>query len=180
MAKLVKVQEVSNLAPDRDSMSSLARDHLLPQVQYQSMMLADLLANYDNPSIAIALSGTSDKKSKAYRAAIRSVQLWRKGQAKPGRAYQPRVIGVLDRHGELDPYLQNVAEQQSGTLNVSFTAIVTISRITEERTMHALIDAADFYGAALESNLGGFQAVAQAGGYPPLVAVYGPVNINIS
>lgn len=180
MAKLVKVTEVANLTSDASSMTDLAHDHLLPQVRYEPMMLAELLVNNDNPSIAIALSGTSDKKSKAYKAAIRSVQIWRKGQASPSRAYQQKIIGVLDQQGALDPYLQATAEQQEGTVNVSFTAVVTISKITEERTLHAILDAADFYSAALESNLGGYQAVAQAGGYPPLVDVYGPVSITIS
>ena len=144
-------------------------------------MLNQLRFEYGgNDQIAIELSGTSDKKSHAYKAAIRSVQKWFKGQSKPGVAYQGKIKQAALKSDAGIDYLRETAGEQSGSVNVSFTATVTISKITEERTMHATMDAADFYGAALDGNMNGFQAVAQAGGYPPLVAVYSPVSITIS
>ncbi len=181
MAKLLKVSEVANLTPDRNSMTRRVTDILTPQVEYQPDMLNQLRFEYGgNDQIAIELSGTSDKKSKEYKAAIRSVQKWFKGESKPGGKYQEKIKQAAMKGDAGLDYLRDAAGEQGGSLNVSFTATVTISKITEERTLHATMDAADFYLAALDSNMNGFQAVAQAGGYPPLVAVYGLVSITIS
>ncbi len=183
MAKLLKVSEVASLSPDRSSMTRKIHSYLAGKVSYEPMMLGDVFVEYgDNPSIAAALAGTRNKKSLEYKAAIRSVQKWKKGESKPSAKYQEKIKQALDTRDALEPYLQDTAAEQTGSADVTVSATVTISKITEYRTLHATLsgeELAAFMQSGLKNNMAGYQLVANAGNYPPLAAVYGPVEISI-
>src|SRR2546429_1930484 len=115
MAKLRKAVRTSDLREETTSLYNPVKQFLLPDVQYDREMLAYATTEYDNPSLAILLSGTPDKKSKEYKAAIRAVQVWKKTGRNPGVKYQGKLIGILSRGDKLpDIYVKDAASRKSG------------------------------------------------------------------
>lgn len=66
---------------------------LVESVRDAQYWTPDKLLNAYGSSSAFAadLAGTSDKKSPAYKAALRNVQRWRQGTRKPNRATQEKL-----------------------------------------------------------------------------------------
>lgn len=173
MAKLVASANIGTLQQNTTSLSEQARRFLLPNVSYDQEILDSSIASYgDNPSLAIALSGSSDKKSKEYKASLRVVQQWRKGKSTPSKVYQRKLIQSLDKKGGIpEGSYRKAAGTITGTVTVSITGYVQISNTPAEyRTLHAGMSGsilADFLDMAATGDSDEALAMfAEAGKYP--------------
>lgn len=172
MAKLIKLVELSSLSDDISSVSKRAIEFVVPFVRYDSDILDDSFNSFDNPTIAIELSGTRDKKSKDYKAAIRSVQKWKKGESTPSKRYQRKLIDMLARTEKLsDSSLMTGVDNSPGNITVSITGYVQISQTPAEyRTLHTTFNRVmlhDFLEEAVNGNNEGALGVfADTGNYP--------------
>lgn len=146
MAKLVKAADLFKLSRDTSTLTEKATGFILPYVSYDQQILDNAYEVYgDNSSLAIALSGTSDKKSHQYKAALRSIQIWKKTDKGPGKPakgrvnYRQRLINaVADKNGLPDESIVNAAGRVPGVVTVSITGYVQISQTPAEyRTLHA-------------------------------------------
>ena len=154
---LRKGVRTKDLTEDTSGLSSHAKQFVLPNVRYDTEMLAHATTEYDNPSLAILLSGNSDKKSKEYKAAIRAIQIWKQKGTKPGAKYQRKIIDVLNKNNTLpDVYLVEAANRQSGSTTVSISGWIQISNSPPEyRTMKATLSGEalqNFLSASIEGN----------------------------
>lgn len=75
-----------------------------------------------NPRIAAALAGTTDKRSHEYRAAIRNVQRYRRGERTPSErttSVLARIVGERPRTAATEPYRSGATVTLSGAMRVS-------------------------------------------------------------
>lgn len=159
MAKLLKANQIRNSYVDRSTVSTSAKDYLASHISYNQEMLGLASVEFDNPSLATALSGTTDKKSNQYKAAIRSIQMWKKGQSKPGKRYQQKIINALIKKDALtESHYQAAINQVAGSHTVSIYGVIKISQIYEERTVTDTLDAASFRAFLEQATSGHMQA----------------------
>lgn len=181
-SRLVRVQDTANMPVDHSKATDKAREYVQSQIHYDQGTLNDviMLHHGNNAEVAIALSGTSDKKSKEYKAAIRSIQMYRKGDSKPGRKYQAKLVDELRSN---ESYLASRAGDQTRGATVTVSGTVQISKIAERRNMKATMSAnqlSRFLSEALHNNEAGYSVFANAGNYPEFSAVYNDVQITIT
>ncbi len=179
---LVKVSDTKNMPLDRREARDKAREFVERQVSYDQGTINDviMLHHGDNSQIAVVLSGNSDKKSPEYKAALRNIQRYRKGDIKsPGKKYQERLVNSLKRN---DSYLASRSMQQTRGATVTVKGTIQISKIAETRTMKATMNAnqlSRFLSEALHNNEAGYSVFANAGNYPEFVA-YNDVVVTIT
>ena len=91
--------------------------------------------------LAQIVSGTSDKKSNKYKAALRNVQRYEKGTYNPDRA-RANVKEALTAAGKtLDPIRRELPGGQGLTLTVTFTAPEDKGHAQRERSFTVTMDA---------------------------------------
>ncbi len=196
MAKMVKAADLDTLSHDNTTLVDRAISFVMPHVQYDQEILDTAYEVYgDNASLAVALSGTSDKKSKAYKAALRSVQIWKKTDSGPGRPakgrtdYKSRLItAVANKDGISPDSLVDAAGRVSGVVTVSITGYIQISNTPAEyRTLHAQFDGSslqDFLEAAVNGDTDTALALFSEAGSYPAFQLYGssvdPIIIKFS
>lgn len=173
MANLLRKRvRTSDLTEETNSLQSPIKRYLLPDVKFDREMLAYATTEYDNPSLAILLSGTNDKKSKEYKAAIRAVQVWKKTGRNPGSKYQRKIIDILSNNDNLPSvYYQDAIKNKTGVSTIHIRGYVQISNSPPEyRTMKATLSDSElqaFLNDALEGNQqSALDVFSQAGNYP--------------
>ncbi len=187
---MVKAADLGTLSQDTSSISERLTDFLVPHVTYDDEIEATTFLAYgDNASLATALSGTTDKKSKPYKAAIRNVQMWKKGQSTPGKRYQQKMVSALAAKGEL-PHstLVDAAGNVKQGASISITGYIRISDTPAEyRTLHAHLSTdslQDFTDNALSGeSQQALEVFADSGNYPSF-GLYGsessPIVVTFS
>lgn len=83
----------------------------------------------NNAALASAISGTTNKNSKEYKAAIRSIQKLRKGDIKnPGRSkYASSIMQALGENNQLPSESLDAAKDSfTGSLSVNFTGWISV------------------------------------------------------
>lgn len=88
-------------------------------------------AREQNPGIATVISGTTNKRSREYRAAIRKVQRWRTGENQPSARSLRQLAGPVSRSAQAYAYRRGANVKVSGT--------VTISKDHRPRTITVII-----------------------------------------
>lgn len=73
------------------------------------------LGAVSNTDLASSLAGTSDKRSKEYKAQMRNIQRWKKGTQKPSAKSRERVEKAVRADKELS---NKLAAQEGATLKV--------------------------------------------------------------
>lgn len=128
-------------------------DSLTP---FTPTMINDLLMEKGgNAGIAMELSGTSDKKSKGYKAAIRWVQYYFKGQ----REGKPKKVSdTYKKKIRNTPTIKNLAANETGPVRIDLKATVKISQDERKRDWHgddafelSAREAKDFFKAVLHN-----------------------------
>lgn len=183
MGRLVKVQEWNALNSDESTIQNYAMSYVGEQVEYDDSLLEVVVDYYgSNADIALELTGATSKKETAYRTTMRGLQNIRAGKHSPKYENAIRDL-ALDIPEVSDAILQDTASHMGGTLNVSFTADVQISRIIERRTIHATLSGrqvSHFLETALSDNFDAYSLVASYGDYPAISDVFGPVEISFT
>jgi hypothetical protein len=183
MGRLVKVQEWNSLHTDESAIQNYATSYVGEYVEYDEALLEAVVDYYgSNSEIALELTGATSKKETSYRTVMRGLQLIRAGKHSP--KYENAVRDLALEIPEVsDAILQDTASDMGGTLNVSFTADVQISRIIERRTIHATLSGrqvSHFLETALLDNFSAYNLVATYGDYPDLTDVFSPVDISFT
>jgi hypothetical protein len=183
MGRLVKVTEWNALSTDESTIQNYATSFVGEQVEYDEELLEAVVDYYgSNSDIAMELTGATSKKDTAYRTVMRGLQNVRAGKHSPKYENAVRDL-ALDIPEVSDAILQDTASHMGGTLNVSFTADVQISRIIERRTIHATLSGrqvSHFLETALTDNFDAYNLVASYGDYPHLTDVFGPVEVSFT
>lgn len=187
MANLLRRKvRTSDLTEETRSLQSSVKQYLLTDVKFDRELLAYATTEYDNPSLAILLSGSTDKKSKEYKAAIRAVQVWKKTGRNPSAKYQNKLINALANNDNLPTvYTQEAINRKSGsTVTIHIRGYVQISNSPPEyRTMKATLTDGDlqaFLNDSLEGNQqDALDIFANAGNYPQF-SMYAGDNIQTS
>jgi len=178
----------TDLSPDRREARNKAREFTARTLRYDDRTLNDviMLSHGNNSEVAIAISGTSDKKSPKYKAALRNVQRYRaKGTGKqsianPGSGYKERLLNIL--RGD-QGYIDTRAGEQTRGAKVELKGTVKISKIVEERKITVNMDAdklSRFLGLAVVDNQAAYGIFTEGTNYPPLAEVYSDATITIT
>jgi hypothetical protein len=187
MANLLRKKvRTSDLTEETHSLLNPVKQYLLSDVKYDRELLAYATTQYDNPSLAILLSGSTDKKSKEYKAAIRAVQVWKKTGRNPSAKYQKKIINALaDTDNLPSVYTQDAINRKgASTVTIHIRGYVQISNSPPEyRTMKATLSDGElqaFLNDSLESNQqDALDIFANAGNYPQF-SMYSSDNIQTS
>lgn len=126
-----------------------------------------------NGSLAVAMSGSTDKKSKAYKSAIRTVQRIIAGKHKTLSARNQEVIRTAALNGGHLPLPEQV--------NVTITGTIQVSSDKRHRTVRLFLRGADRYtvlATAREHAMDGYDALGGANGMPGMM-VFGEPDITI-
>jgi hypothetical protein len=83
-----------------------------------------------NSRLAMELSGTTDRRSREYKSALRSVQRWRRGQYRPSAANQSRLEGAARRRMTQRGKLQRLRRQGG---RVTFEGMIRVSNDIRRR-----------------------------------------------
>jgi len=127
-----------------------------------------------NGNLAVAMSGSADKKSKAYKSAIRTVQRIVAGKHKTLSAKNQEAIRTAALNGKHLPLPEQV--------NVTVTGEIGVSSDRRHRTVRLSLRGADRYtvlATARESAMDGYDALGGANGMPGMM-VFGEPDITIS
>lgn len=89
-----------------------------------------ILKLFDNPSLAMLISGTRDKKSNAYKAALRNVQRYRQGTRHPTRRTMQRLRDVV-KEARVKDTAKRIRERGIRVSNL--VADLRVSRDTRRR-----------------------------------------------
>ncbi len=128
----------------------------------------------NNGSLAVAMSGSADKKSKAYKSAIRTVQRIVAGKHKTLSARNQEAIRIAALNGKHLPLPEQV--------NVTITGTIQVSNDKRHRTVRLFLRGADRYtvlATARESAMDGYDSLGGANGMPGMM-VFGEPDISIS
>lgn len=118
----------------------------------------DLLPKFSNPELAAAIAGTADKKSKEYKAALRTVQRYKqgtRGAKKPSKATTDKIQTAVRKLVKRDP---KIADKVIGMMKVTIAAQMQYSSEIRNRTVSVYFEsdeAGDFLGLARENDLEG-------------------------
>lgn len=91
--------------------------------------------------LAQAISGTSDKKSHEYKAALRNVQRYEKGTHNPDRARASIKDAIAQAGKSLDPIRRELPAGAGLTITVNFTAPEDKGHAKREREFTVTLDA---------------------------------------
>ncbi len=127
-----------------------------------------------NGTLAVAMSGSTNKKSKAYKSAIRTVQRIVAGKHKTLSARNQEAIRTAALNGKHLPLPEQV--------NVTITGTIQVSNDKRDRTVRLFLRGADRYtvlATARENAMDGYDALGGANGMPGMM-VFGEPDIAIS
>lgn len=120
------------------NLTSAAEKLLADKIYYESDSFSEALYDYGTTSaLASAMSGTTDKKSKAYKAALRKVDFYKKGVRKPSKKSQEQILGALQQNAKS----KGRRIQQVGALTIIIEGVWRKSRDVRHRRITHRMDA---------------------------------------
>lgn len=79
-----------------DTLRAAVRDLLESKIVYDEEAFHEALYDYGSTTaLAAAIAGTKDKKSNAYRSALRKVDFYKQGIRKPSKKSADQIVAVL-------------------------------------------------------------------------------------
>jgi hypothetical protein len=118
------------------NLSSVVERLLADKINYEADSFFEALYDYGTASaLALAMSGTTDKKSKAYKAALRKVDYYKKGVRKPSQKSQEQILQALQQNTKS----QGRRIQQIGQLTIIIDGMWRKSRdVRQRRIIHKM------------------------------------------
>ncbi|MBI4853024.1 MAG: hypothetical protein HY819_14630 [Acidobacteria bacterium] len=118
------------------SLAALAEKLLMSKIYYQEDSFQEALYDLGSTSaLSQAMAQNMDKKSKAYKAAMRKVNFYKRGLRKPSKKSQEQILAVLQQN----PKTKSRYIQQVGQLRITIEGTWRKSRdVRRRRIVHTL------------------------------------------
>lgn len=112
------------------NLTEIAEQILTSKIHYQEDSFFEVLYDFGStPALAMAMAGTTDKKSKAYKAALRKVNFYKKGQRKPSPKSKEQILAAMQKNTKT----KTRRLQQIGNLTISIEGTWRKSRDVRRR-----------------------------------------------
>ncbi|MBN8722317.1 MAG: hypothetical protein J0M03_05250 [Acidobacteria bacterium] len=112
------------------NLTQIAEQILASKIQYQEDSFFEVLYDFGStPALAMAMAGTTDKKSKAYKAAMRKVNFYKRGVRKPSPKSKEQILAAMQKN----PKTKSRRIQQIGSLTISIQGTWRKSKDVRQR-----------------------------------------------
>lgn len=118
------------------SLVVIAEKILASKMSYQEDSVLEALYDFGSTSaLSIALAQTTDKKSKAYKAAMRKINFYKRGARKPSKKSQEQILAALQQNTKT----KSRYAAKIGSLRVTIDGTWHKSRdVRKRRIVHSL------------------------------------------
>ena len=119
-------------------LTSIAEQILASKIEYQKDSFFEALYDFGSSSaLASALAGTNDKKSKAYKTALRKINFYKRGERNPSAKTQKQILSAMQKNSKTKSrHLQDIGE-----LTISIEGIWRKSQDVRQRRIVHKMDA---------------------------------------